>query len=77
MDEPLTTVYVSTPSNGIEAWDMIHYDVLSVQDGELLSGTEAETIPAESAGISLGYQSYVLMLLGVIIGVLLIGRLDK
>lgn len=77
MDEPLTTVYVSTPSNGTEAEDMMRYDVLSVQDGELISGTTAETIPAESAGISLGYQSYVLMLLGVIIGVLLIGRLDK
>lgn len=76
MEESLT-VYVGTPSNGIEAKDMVRYEMQSVQDGEFLSGIEAETIPAESAGISLAYQSYVLMLLGVIIGVLLVGRLDR
>lgn len=76
MDDSLT-VYVRTPSNGTEAKDMVSYTLKSAQDGELITETEAEAIPAESGGLSLAYQSYVLMLLGVIIGVLLIGRLDK
>lgn len=64
--------YISSPSNMDS--EILLDDFLTAQnEGELLE-EELSPISSEPVALSVEYQAFVLMLIGIIIGILLIGK---
>lgn len=71
-----TILFISTPSNAGDSVEMTLDDFLSVQDDYIThedDGSFTISELSEDGVISSGLQAYLLLLIGMIIGILLIG----